>query len=74
MARAGEVLQYRDSSDLKVAKERIQVRTGRKWRAEEAVQVAEARLVGVVTRGWAGLGSFPVPHLSSTGKVRRCLA
>lgn len=45
---------YRDSSDLMVANAGIHVRTGRKWRAEDAVQEAEARLhhrrlVGVVT-------------------------
>lgn len=56
VTRAREVVQYRDSSDPKVAKAGIQVRTGRKWRAEEAVQEADARLchrslVGVVTRG-----------------------
>lgn len=51
-----EVVQYRDSSDQKVAKAGIQVRTGKKQRAEEAVDEAEARLhhkrpVGVVTKG-----------------------
>ena len=54
VTRAREVVQYRDSSDPKVAKAGIQVRTGRKWRAEEAVQEADAglrhrNLVGVVT-------------------------
>ncbi|KAL7837203.1 hypothetical protein SRHO_G00269140 [Serrasalmus rhombeus] len=39
---AREVVQYSDSSDPKVAKAGIQVRTGRKWRVEEAVQEAEA--------------------------------
>ena len=46
--------------DPKVAKAGIQVRTGRKWRAEVAVQEAAARMrqsmVGVVTQGIAGLG------------------
>lgn len=76
VSRAREVVQYRDSSDPKVAKARIQVRTGRKWRAEDAVREAEARLrhrnlVGMVTRGRAGLGSFPTPQLNTTGKERR---
>ncbi|XP_061093280.1 uncharacterized protein LOC133125737 [Conger conger] len=78
VTRAREVVQYRDSSDPKVANAGIQVRTGRKWRAEDAVQEAEARLrhrnlVGVVTRGRAGLGSFPTPQLNTRGKERRCL-
>ena len=57
----------------------IEVRTGRKWKAEEAVRQAEARLhhnrlVGVVTRGRAGLGSFSTPHIDTTkGKEKRCL-
>ncbi|KAL7848811.1 hypothetical protein SRHO_G00204340 [Serrasalmus rhombeus] len=78
VTRAREVVQYRDSSDLKVAKAGIQVRTGRKWRMEEAVQEAEARLrhrslVGVVTRGRAGLGSFPTPQKNTRGKERQRL-
>lgn len=60
VTRTREMLQYRDSKDLKLAKAGIRVRTGRKRKAEEAVQVAEAslrhkRLVGVVTQaewGW----------------------
>lgn len=77
--RTREVVQYRDSRDLKVATAGIQVRTCRKWRAEEAVQEAEARLqhsrlVGVVTQGRAGLGSFPAAHMkNSRGKERNCL-
>lgn len=39
-----EVVQYRDSSDQKVAKAGIQVRTGEKQRAGEAVDEAEAGL------------------------------
>lgn len=75
VTRAREVMQYGDSNDPKVANAGIQVRTGRKWRAEDAVQEAEARLrhrnlVGVVTRGRAGLGSFPTPQLNINGKER----
>ncbi|XP_061925310.1 uncharacterized protein LOC133664585 [Entelurus aequoreus] len=78
VTRAREVVQYRDSSDPKVAKAGIQVRTGRKWRAEEAVQEADARLrhrslVGAVTRGRAGLGFFPTPQLNTRGKEGRRL-
>ncbi|XP_060938981.1 uncharacterized protein LOC133018922 [Limanda limanda] len=78
VTRAREVVQYRDSSDPKVAKAGIQVRTGRKWRAEDAVQEADARLrhrslVGVVTRSRAGLGSFPTPQMNTRGKERRRL-
>ena len=75
VTRAREVVQYRDSSDPKVANAGIQVRTGRKWRAEEAVKEAKARLrhrslVGVVTQGRAGLGPFPTPQLNTRGKGR----
>lgn len=37
VSEAREVKQYRGSNDRKVANAGIQVRTGRKWRAEEAV-------------------------------------
>lgn len=55
VTRAREGMQSRKSSNLKVAIAGIEVRTGRKWKAEEAVQQAELRLhhkrlVGVVTR------------------------
>lgn len=75
---AREVVLYRDSTDPKVTNAGIQVRTGRKWKAEEAVQMAEARLwhralVGVVTRGRAGLGFFPTPQVNPRGKERRLL-
>ncbi|XP_062283087.1 uncharacterized protein LOC133987658 [Scomber scombrus] len=78
VSRAREVVQYRDSSDPKVAKAGIQVRTGRKWKAEDAVREADARLrqrslVGVVTRGRAGLGSFPTPQINTRGKEGRHL-
>ncbi|XP_051928401.1 uncharacterized protein LOC127604984 [Hippocampus zosterae] len=78
VTRAREVVQYRDSRDPKVAKAGIQVRTGRKWRAEEAVEEADARLrhrclTGVVTRGRAGLGSFPSPQLNTKGMEGRRL-
>lgn len=72
-------MQYRDSSDPKVANARIQVMTGRKWRAVEAVQEAEERLrhkrlVGVVTQGQTGLGSFPSLQMNTIrGKERCCL-
>ena len=53
-----EALQYPESYDPKVSQAGIPVRTGRKWKAAEAVEVAESRLrhsalVGTVTReGW----------------------
>lgn len=51
-----------NSSDIKVLSATIQVRMGRKWRAQEAVDQTEVRLrnsvlVGAVALGWAGLGS-----------------
>lgn len=59
---AREVLLYRDSSDTKFSLAGIEVRTGRKWRAQEAVDQAEVRLhhrmlVGAVALGRAGLGN-----------------
>lgn len=39
MSRAWEVLQYRDLEDLKVSLAGIEVRTGRKWKAADAVEV-----------------------------------
>lgn len=49
----------------------IVVRTGREWRAAEAVQQAEARLrhkaiLGAVARGRAGLESLTVTRYDST--------
>ena len=62
-----EVLLYRDSAEGKVAS--AGVRTGRKGRAQEAVERARARLwhstlVGTVATGRAGLGSNPKPCYS----------
>ncbi|KAI4871604.1 hypothetical protein NFI96_026152, partial [Prochilodus magdalenae] len=57
----------------------IEVRTGRKWRAQEAVDQAEARLrhsvlVGTVAAGRAGLGNKPRPHYNQVqGKERHHL-
>lgn len=61
-----EVLQYRESSDPKVIGARVVVKTGRKWRAEAAVEAAEARmrhkvLVGAVAKRRASLGNLEVP-------------
>lgn len=74
-----EVLQYRNSRDPKVSAAGIEVRTGRKCKAGEALEVAESRLrqkelVGSVARGRAGLGYFP-QHQSHkiTSRERRYL-
>lgn len=42
VTRVRKAVLYRDSSDPKVANAGIQLSTGRKWKAEEAVQVDEA--------------------------------
>nr|XP_061817543.1 uncharacterized protein LOC133607102 [Nerophis lumbriciformis] len=74
-----EALQYRDSRDCKVSSAGIEVRTGRKWKAEKAVEVAESRLrqkalVGAIATGRAGLGYFPKTQVSQArGKDRRHL-
>ncbi|XP_077380867.1 uncharacterized protein LOC144020874 [Festucalex cinctus] len=79
VARTREALQYRDSRDNKVSSAGIEVRTGRKWRAEKAVEVAESRLrqkalVGVLATGRAGLGYFPKTQVSQArGKERHQL-
>lgn len=57
VAHTREVLQYRDQ---KVSAAGIEVRTGRKWRAEREVEVAESclrqkELVGTLATGRAGL-------------------
>ncbi|RXN24140.1 reverse transcriptase [Labeo rohita] len=77
VTRAREVLLYRDSSDTRVSSAGIEVRTGRKWRAQEAVQLAEARLrhgvlVGSVAVGRAGLGCHKTPRYDrAQGRVRQ---
>ncbi|XP_061896860.1 uncharacterized protein LOC133645950 [Entelurus aequoreus] len=79
VSRTREALLYRDSKDFKVASAGIVVRTGRKWRAQESLEVAESRLrhralVGMVATGRAGLGAFPQPHYEKArGKDKRQL-
>lgn len=57
----------------------IVVRTGRKWRAAEAVQQVESRLkhkavLGTVAQGRAGLGSLRATRYdSASGKERQRL-
>ncbi|TWW66935.1 hypothetical protein D4764_20G0009670 [Takifugu flavidus] len=69
VARTREALQYKDSRDCKVSSAGIEVKTGRKWKAEKAVDVAESRLrqkalVGAVATGRTGLGYFPKTQVS----------
>lgn len=79
VTRARELLQYRESRDPKVSQAGIEVRTGRKWRALEAVDQAESRLrhralVGSMAVGRAGLGSIPTSDYSKArGKETRDL-
>ncbi|KAI2645803.1 Regulatory protein RecX [Labeo rohita] len=74
-----EALQYRDSRDCKVSSASIEVRTGRKWNAGKAVELAESRLrqkalVGTVATGRVGLGYFPKTLISQArGKERHHL-
>ena len=44
VARKRQVLQYQESADPKVSQAGTEVRTGRKWKAAEAVSTAESRL------------------------------
>ncbi|RXN07453.1 reverse transcriptase [Labeo rohita] len=79
VVRTREALQYRDSRDCKVSSASIEVRTGRKWNAGKAVELAESRLrqkalVGIVATGRAGLGYFPKTLISQArGKERHHL-
>ncbi|XP_061571176.1 uncharacterized protein LOC133424524 [Cololabis saira] len=79
VSRTREALLYRDSKDSKVASAGIVVRTGRKWRAQEGLEVAESRLrhralVGTVATGRAGLGAIPQPRYEKVrGKDKRQL-
>jgi len=41
---SSEVLLYRDSSYIKISSAGIKGRSGRKWKAQEAVDQAESRL------------------------------
>lgn len=63
VARTLDALQHRDSRNQKVSSAGIEVRTGRKWRVETAVEVAESRLrqkelVGIFGHGQSGPGIF----------------
>jgi hypothetical protein len=73
------VLMLRDSIDKKISEAGIEVRTGRKWKASEAVAEAESRLkhqdiVGTVTQGRLGLGCIPkMRWKNASTKERRYL-
>lgn len=79
VARTREALQYRDSKDYMVSAAGIGVKTGRKYKAWEAVKLAESHLkqkalVGTVATGRRGLGYFPKILISQThGKERHHL-
>ncbi len=79
VARAREHLQYSGSRDAKVSGAGIVVRTGRKWRAAEAVQQAEIRLkhkaiLGTVAQDRVRLGSLRATRYdSASGKERQRL-
>lgn len=68
---------YRNSSDATIATAGILVKTGRKWKAQEAINRAEARLQHIIlfvntAVGWAGLGSFPKPRYDKArGREKR---
>lgn len=80
---AREVLQYRESKDEKVSQAGIEVRTGRKWRANGDWQKVEGKggngpdrvtavpLVGAVATGRSELGTIPTTHYNKLkGKER----
>lgn len=62
-----KVLQYCNSIYPKDYGGRVAIKTSRKWRGELAIAVAELRfhhgvLIGVVSQGNAGLGTFATPR------------
>ncbi len=79
MSQTREALLYRDSRDFQVSVAGTEVRMGRKWRADKALEVVESRLrwrelVENVARGRAGLGYFPRTQINkATGKERHQL-
>ena len=77
--RTREVLLYRDSRDLKVSGEGIEIHIGRKRSTARELKVAEERLqqkamFGTVARGTRGLGYYSSPRIDNArGKERRAL-
>lgn len=72
---ARQVLQFRESHDQKGSQAGIEVRTGRKWRATEAVDKAESRLhpkdlAGTVAIGRAGLGTIPSAKYKARSRAK----
>ena len=70
------VMMLRDSQDQKIRDAGIEIRTGRKWKAEEAVAEAESRLrhqdlVGTVAQGRLGLGCVTRSSWKSANTAER---
>ena len=68
--KARMVLELRESTDQLVKEAGSQIRTGRKWKAQEEVDMAISRLkhcevVSRVQEGRAGLGRSETPHFRS---------
>lgn len=77
VTRTREVPLYRDSSDTKVFSAGIEVWTGPKWRAQNALAEAIARLfhsglVGSEVSGPAGIGSKPGPQHQGPDPKKGC--
>ena len=71
-----QVMMLRDSKDEEVKEANVDVRTGRKWVAKDAVEDAESRLrhkdiVGVVTSGRLGFGNIQQPLWESADDRQR---
>ncbi|XP_049324773.1 uncharacterized protein LOC125789951 [Astyanax mexicanus] len=79
VSRTREALVYQDSSDTRVAAAGIVVKTGRKFKVQEELELAESRLrhralLGTVAIGRTGLGFIPQPRCDlAQGKDRRHL-
>ncbi|XP_076079229.1 uncharacterized protein LOC143049501 [Mytilus galloprovincialis] len=71
-----QVMTLRDSKDAKVRGAKVKIRTGRKWKAEEAVKEAETRLkhsviVGVTAVGRQGFGMTTKPRWDTANEKGR---
>lgn len=74
---ARKMLLYRESTDIKVSSAGIEVKTGSKWRAQQAFDQAEAHLwhsvlVGTVASGCAELGWIQRPWYNKAQGKDRC--
>ena len=76
VAKVRQAIMLRDSTDEYVNRAVIKLRSGRKWKVEDAVNSAEERLrhsdiIGTVTHGRLGLGCVTRSRFSTASTQRR---